>query len=73
MRCFYMVGRRIAGVEFLTKEDDAGRIAEATRHFETIGRAKFRADGFEVWDRDRFVYRYPPIELWEGRPSVKGT
>lgn len=60
MRCFFMVGRRIAGVEFLTKDDDAGRIAEAKERFETKGKVKFGADGFEVWDRDRFVYRYPP-------------
>jgi hypothetical protein len=48
----------IQAVEFLTATDDAGRIAQARQAFTARGET-FGADGFEVWDGARFVYRFP--------------
>jgi hypothetical protein len=48
----------ITGVEFLKADEDAERITEAHKLFETEGKTK-GADGFEVWDGARFLYRYP--------------
>ena len=50
---------RIAAVEFLTKTANEDRIAESKELFDSIGKPK-GADGFEVWDGPRFIYRYPP-------------
>lgn len=58
MRCYFMKDGHIAGVEFLKATEDEGRIAESRELFDS--RAKPRgADGFEVWDGPRFIYRYP--------------
>jgi hypothetical protein len=59
MRCYFMLGGRINAVEFLTSKDDQGRIAEAQKLFDEIGKLR-GADGFEVWDGARFVYRSLP-------------
>ena len=48
----------IAAVEFLSTTTDEGRIAESLELFEKIG-MKQGAEGFEVWDGPRFVYRFP--------------
>ena len=48
----------IRAVEYLTSESDRGRIMEATEFFELNGKPK-GADGFEVWDGARFLYRFP--------------
>jgi hypothetical protein len=53
-----MKGGHIAAVEYLTETTDDGRIAEATELFEAKGKPR-GAEGFEVWDGPRFVYRYP--------------
>jgi hypothetical protein len=58
MRCFFMREGRIESVQFLTTQSDADRIAEAKTLFETKGRPN-GVDGFEVWDRDRILYRFP--------------
>lgn len=58
MRCFFMRAGRIESVEFLTTQSDADRIAEATGLFEKKGKPN-GADGFEVWDGSRFLYRFP--------------
>jgi hypothetical protein len=58
MRCYFMKGGRIAAVELLSETSDEGRIREAGRLFVVKGLPR-GAEGFEVWDRDRFVYRYP--------------
>jgi hypothetical protein len=62
MRCYFMRGGRIAAVEFLTATTDQGRIAESLELFETKGMPT-GAEGFEVWDGPRFLYRFP-----EGQP-----
>ena len=48
----------IAAVEYLTAAGDEERIADARHLFETKGWPR-GADGFEVWDGARFVYRFP--------------
>jgi hypothetical protein len=58
MRCYFMKSCHITSVEFLTSTKDAERIAEARKLFDTKGTQK-GADGFEVWDGPRFLYRYP--------------
>ena len=54
-----MKGGHIAAVEYLTKTNDTDRIAESFELFMKNGRPN-GADGFEVWDGPRFVYRSPP-------------
>jgi hypothetical protein len=58
MRCYFMRDGHIGAVEFLTAATDEARIAEARQLFEQLGKDR-QADGFEVWDGPRFVYRYP--------------
>lgn len=58
MRCYLMREGHVEAVEFLESADDQGRVEEARRAFELKSR-KFRADGFEVWDGARCVYRFP--------------
>jgi hypothetical protein len=60
MRCFFMKNGRITTVEFLTHTEDALRIAESRELFEKKGRPN-GAEGFEVWDGARFVYRFPDV------------
>ncbi len=66
MRCYFMRQGHIDGVEFLTSTDDEGRIAEARKLFKTSSKAR-GADGFEVWEGSRFIYRFPP----DPQPKVK--
>ena len=58
MRCYLMRNGHIAAVEILRETDDAKRIIEAKTFFVADG-DKHKADGFEVWDGARFVYRFP--------------
>lgn len=53
---------RIRSVEFLSAKDDRGLIEEAGKIFEAAD-PRIDADGFEVWDGPRFVYRHPPVEF----------
>jgi hypothetical protein len=59
MRCFFMKNGHIAAVEFLSRDDDPGRIAEAAALFQAKGQGM---DGFEVWEGARFVYRSSSLE-----------
>lgn len=56
MRCYFMRDGHIGAVELLTDTSDAAAIAEAQALFE---QRKGKFAGFEVWDRARFVHRYP--------------
>lgn len=58
MRCYFMKHGHIAAVEFLKKTDDEGRVAEALELFAENG-IRLGADGFEIWDGARFVFRFP--------------
>ena len=58
MRCYFMRGNRIEGVEYLTTAPDEDLIREAqAKFFER--RAAEHCDGFDVWEGKRFVYRFP--------------
>jgi hypothetical protein len=61
MRCYFMKDGHIAGVEYLTQTNDEGRVSEARQIFNAKGKPR-GADGFEVWDGPRFIYRYPENE-----------
>lgn len=71
MRCFFMADGHIASVEMLDPaKGDEGCIRQAQTLFE--GRAqKFKADGFEIWDEARLVFRYP-AGLKTPRQSSRG-
>lgn len=58
VRCYFLKDRHIISMELLKATDDAERVEEARKLFETTGKSK-GADAFEVWDRKRFIYRYP--------------
>ena len=58
MRCYFMKDGHIAAVEPLTQTTDEGRIAEARELYRLKGEPR-GAEGFEVWDGGRFVYRFP--------------
>ena len=58
MRCYFLRGGRIAGVEILPlglSDEDA-----IARAHTLSSKRKGPFDGFEVWDRARFVFRRPP-------------
>ncbi len=61
MRCFFMFQGHITGVEILIVKSDEEAIARAhvlfSQHLEQPQTLPF--DGFEVWDRERYLYRYP--------------
>jgi hypothetical protein len=67
MRCFFMKHGRICAVDFLEGSDDEGRIAEAMKLFKSKGLA-MGAEGFEVWDHARFVYRFVADGTAETKP-----
>jgi hypothetical protein len=59
MRCYFMHNGHIAAVEVLTPASDEDAIKQSAALFrERSG----RFDGFELWDRDRFVHRHPDAE-----------
>lgn len=57
MRCYFVENGHITAVENLSEEDELGSIAQARELFELKARPR-GAEGFEIWDRARFVYRY---------------
>ena len=58
MRCYFMRGGRIEGVELLKPGSDPDLIRQATELFESRN-DDGKYDGFEVWELNRFVYRSP--------------
>lgn len=58
MPCYFMNGHRIEAVAILNAGSDADLIREATALFEEEALELY--DGFEVWEINRFVYRWPP-------------
>jgi hypothetical protein len=58
MRCYFIKEGRIAAVEFLARASDEASISQARELF-TVKGAPRGAEAFEVWDGDRFLYRYP--------------
>ena len=58
MRCCFVEAGRIIAVELLSQSSDDDVIAEARELFAVKGVPR-GAEGFEVWDQGRFIYRYP--------------
>lgn len=60
MRCYLLHNGHIGAVEVLDGASDQDIIDQAREVFDKRKREK-DYDGFEVWERDRFVYRYPEL------------
>ncbi len=60
MRCYFIIDGRIGDVEFLKEASDEGLITQARELFDLKGKPR-GAEGFEVWDGPRFLYRYPEV------------
>jgi hypothetical protein len=58
MRCYFTRDGQIQGVENLLAAEEAAAITESQRLFGTLGKAR-RAEGFEVWNSGRCIYRFP--------------
>ena|ERR1041384_7688720 len=75
MRCYFMRNGHIAGVEVLEDiTDDTAAIKMGSEHF--LDRVRDRADyfdGFEIWERDRLVFRYPEDENAAGPAKGNGN
>lgn len=61
MRCYFMRDGRIVNVELIeAARDDAEAIEYGVRRFRMrVDEAHERIDGFEIWERARFVYCFP--------------
>ena len=71
MRCYFLRGGRIAGVEILPiglSDEDA-----IARAHTLSSKRKGPFDSFEVWDRARFVFRRPPAETLGDDPPRAPT
>lgn len=61
MRCYFMRNGHIASVEILEGvTDDAAAIKLGSASF--LKRLREGFEGFEIWERDRIVFRYPDDE-----------
>jgi hypothetical protein len=58
MRCYFIYDNHVDGVEFLRPGDDEDLIKQGWAIFNAHPK-RARLDGFEVWDRARFIYRFP--------------
>ncbi len=61
MPFYYTKNGRIDGVVELTATDDEDRISQAREIF-AKSNLRRKTDGFEVWDGDRLIYRFPEID-----------
>jgi hypothetical protein len=61
MCCYFLKLGHIASVECLEQMSDEGSIAQCHKLFKSNAKPR-GAEGFELWDRDRFIYRYPEEE-----------
>jgi hypothetical protein len=62
MRCYFMRDGRIQAVEVIENvKDDAAAIQRAKELLaeRLINKGVLQPDGFELWDRARFIQRYP--------------
>jgi hypothetical protein len=58
MRCYFMRGGHIEGYVPLQDGSDEELIEQGMTEFLTADRGRF--DGFEVWRKERCLYRSPP-------------
>ena len=74
MRCYFMRNGHIASVEILegvTDDDAAIKLGSAS----FLKRLREGFEGFEIWERERIVFRYPDDEnqadptLQDAKPS----
>jgi hypothetical protein len=71
MRCYLMRNGHIAAVELLEDvTDDRDAIKQGSARF--LGRLREGYEGFEIWERDRMVFRYPEDENQAGPASNEG-
>lgn len=68
MRCYFMHRGHIVGYAPLHDGPDQDMIEEAKARFREVD--KVRYDGFEVWRRDRCLYRSTPKE---DEPSLRSS
>jgi hypothetical protein len=68
VRCYFMRKDHIEGYALLHDGPDQDLIEEAKAKFREVD--KDRYDGFEVWRRDRCLYRSTPLD---GDPSSRGS
>jgi hypothetical protein len=59
MRCFFMRDGHIAAVELLEPVSDQEAVHRSKQLF--LARVKEGFDGFEVWDHQRIIFRYPEM------------
>ena len=61
MRCYFMRNGHIENVAILENvKDDGAAIKKGAELF--LARLPANYDGFEIWERDRMVYRYPEVQ-----------
>jgi hypothetical protein len=71
MRCYFMRNGHIASVEVLEGvSDDTAAIKLGSASF--LKRLREGFEGFEIWERDRIVFRYPEDETQAG-PDGKSS
>jgi len=71
MRCYFMRKGHIAAVELLENvADDSEAIKRGGALF--LDRIHQGFEGFEIWERDRVVFRYPEEESQAG-PTSRNT
>jgi hypothetical protein len=58
MRCFFLKGGHIIAVQLLNADTDDGLVDQAKAAFYANG-GRSAADGYEVWDGKRFIFRFP--------------
>lgn len=75
MRCYFMRDGRIVNAELIEgARDDAEAIEYGVRRFRLrVNEAHERLDGFEIWERTRFVYCFPTPPGKPTRPPHKPT
>ena len=72
MRCYFMRNGYIDRVVLLENvTDDSAAIKKGAELF--IARLSLNFDGFEIWDRDRMVFRYPEPDTRGSGSSTNGN
>jgi hypothetical protein len=67
MRCYFLKAGHIVAVEELTGLLDEAAVAKA---HELYAKRKTAYEGFEVWERARFVFRHPDRAIPQGGPET---
>jgi len=72
MRCYFMRNGHIAAVELLDDVvDDSDAIKRGGKLF--LDRIHRGFEGFEIWERERVVFRYPEEESQAGPTTRNGS